>query len=70
MGEGPSDAFVRHVMAIDIPAWQHGSGDWFTVKLLALIAKADLQNRERIRRGFPQEVEAYERWERGEVPTD
>jgi len=59
------EARVRHVFDIDIPAWQNGSGDWFTVKLLALIAKADLRNRERIRTGFPCEVEAFERWERG-----
>lgn len=53
---------VKRILAIDIPHWQNGTGDWFTVKLLALIAKADGQNRERIRLGFPQEVEAYERW--------
>ncbi len=56
------EAHVQHVLTIDIPHWQMGSGDWFTIKLLTLIAKADGQNRERIRLGFPQEVEAYERW--------
>ena len=42
-----------------------GDGDWFTAKLLRLIAKADLENRERIRRGFPEEVRAFEEWQLG-----
>lgn len=40
-------------------------GDWFTAQLLRLCAKADGSNLERLRRGFPEEVEAYERWYRG-----
>ena len=59
------EARVQHVLTIDVPAWQSGRGDWHTAKLLALIAKSDLQNRERHRLGFPAEVEAYERWQRG-----
>ena len=39
-----------------------GHGTWFTSELLRLIAKADDDNREKIRAGFPEEVEAYERW--------
>jgi len=39
-----------------------GHGDWFTAKLLRLIAKADHENREKLRLGFPEEVAAYERW--------
>lgn len=53
---------VQHILDIDIPAWQRGGGDWFTVQLIGLIAKADHMNRERIRDCFPSEVEAYERW--------
>ena len=53
---------IQHVLNIDIPAWQSGRGDWFTVMLLALIAKADPQNQARLGDGFPLEVEAYERW--------
>lgn len=45
-----------------------GHGDWFTAQLLRLIAKADRTNRERIRKGFPAEVEAYEKWDAGELP--
>ncbi len=37
-------------------------GTWFTSHLLRLIAKADTENRERIRLGFPDHVAAYERW--------
>ncbi len=41
------------------------NGTWFTAELLRLISKADLENRERIRLGFPEEVAAYEAWARG-----
>jgi hypothetical protein len=39
-----------------------GEGDWFGAKLLRLISEADPQHREALRLGFPEEVEAYERW--------
>ena len=39
-----------------------GSGDWFTAKLLRLIAKADRDNRQKLQLVFPEEVEAYEEW--------
>ena len=39
-----------------------GHGDWFTAKLIRLIAKADPHNRNLLRMGFPEEVEAYEDW--------
>ena len=39
-----------------------GYGDWFSAELLRLIAKADLENRERLRLAFPDHVEAYEAW--------
>lgn len=37
-------------------------GTWFTSHLLRLCAKADKQNLERIRLGFPEVVAAYESW--------
>jgi hypothetical protein len=40
-----------------------GGGDWFTAQLLRLIAKADKQNREKLRLSFPDEVAAFEAWE-------
>lgn len=39
-----------------------GNGDWFTAELLRLIAKADNNNRELLRKAFPEEVAAYEQW--------
>lgn len=39
-----------------------GNGDWFGARLLRLIAHCDLEHRDAIRRGFPDYVEAYERW--------
>ncbi len=42
-----------------------GEGDWFTAKLLRLCAKADPRNLERLRKGFPEVVEAYELWKSG-----
>ncbi len=43
----------------------NGNGDWFGAMLIRLIAKADIKNRERIRRGFPEQVAAFEEWEKG-----
>lgn len=43
-----------------------GEGTWFGAHVLRLIDKADADNRERIRKGFPKIVEAYEEWFRGE----
>ncbi len=42
-----------------------GEGDWFTAKLLRLISKADSRNFEKLRLGFPEEVEALELWRKG-----
>jgi hypothetical protein len=47
----------------DIIAGKHG--DWFTAHLLRLIKKADHVNRDKLRRIWPDEVEAVERWENG-----
>ena len=44
-----------------------GHGDWFTDQLLRLCRKADASNLERLRTGFPDEVEAFEMWERGDA---
>lgn len=44
----------------DILAGRHGN--WFSAELMRLIAKADRENRERLRLAFPDHVEAYERW--------
>lgn len=39
-----------------------GNGDWFTAELLRLIAKADFENKAKIRLGFPEVVQAYDAW--------
>ena len=56
-------------LALQIREWQR-SATHFTGKLLALIGKADLGNRERIRMGFPSEVQAYEMWFKGAIGND
>jgi hypothetical protein len=43
-----------------------GEGDWFTARLLRLISRADQNNLELLRKGFPEEVEAVEAYRRGE----
>lgn len=37
--------------------------DWFTARLLRLIYQADAGVRDQLRRGYPDEVEAVERYE-------
>ena len=37
-----------------------GYGDWFTAQLFRLIYKADSENREKLRKGFPEEVALVE----------
>lgn len=39
-----------------------GDGDWFTARLMRLIAHADMENKERIRLGYPKEVALWESW--------
>jgi len=42
-----------------------GHGDWFTARLLRLIAHADLTNLGKLRQVYPEEVEAIETWRKG-----
>lgn len=46
-----------------------GYGDWFSARLIRLVAKADYQNRELLRQVFPDHVEAYEVWANSPVET-
>ena len=57
--------YIGKYDAENIDAIMGGRGDWFTAKLLRLIAKADVGNLEKIRRGFPAEVMLYEWWMKG-----
>jgi len=47
-----------------------GYGDWFSAELLRLIAKADYENTERLRKAFPDHVEAYQLWFYGAEQND
>jgi hypothetical protein len=40
----------------------NGHGDWFTAELLRLCQKADPENLQRIRMGFPDVVSLFESW--------
>ena len=44
-----------------------GHGDWFTARLIRLIARADPARKERLRLGFPEEVAAVEEWQRNDL---
>jgi len=61
MREFPISDFDRQ----NVKAILNGHGDWFGADLLRLIARADSENRERLRLAFPSHVEAYEAWMRG-----
>ena len=58
------------VNEIDIHNFINGGGsDCFSDKLLVLIAKADVWNREKIRKGFPEAVKMFEEYyETGKCP--
>ena len=47
-----------------------GYGDWFSAKLMRLIMKADRENKERLRIAFPDHVQAYDDYMRGEDVND
>ena len=44
-----------------------GEGTWFGAHLLRLISKADNSNLELLRKGFPEQVTAVEKYRKGEV---
>ena len=43
-----------------------GEGTWFGAHLLRLISKADNNNLRLLRKGFPEQVEAVEKYRQGE----
>ncbi len=57
--------YQRHLREIDIPAWEYGAGDWFTIQLFGLMAKADDGNFARLEQTFPEEAEAFTWWNSG-----
>jgi hypothetical protein len=42
-----------------------GHGDWFTAKLMRLIASADMSNREKLYLSYPEEVDCVRRFQTG-----
>lgn len=56
------NAATKEDLKIKIKYWQEG-GTNFTSMLFTLIAKADHENRERLRVAFPDVVEAWESWQ-------
>lgn len=50
--------------------WQYPAEDRssFSYKLMDLIAKSDRSNRERLRLGFPEHLQAFEEWESSKDP--
>ena len=60
-----STSYLTHLKAIDIPAWQYRTGDWFTCQLFTLMAKADDNNFLLLSDVFPMEAEAFKWWKSG-----
>lgn len=56
--------------AFQLYLWHHAGGNNFTCQLYSLIAKADLQNRGKLRRAFPTEVLIFEEWQNAETSKD
>ena len=46
----------------EVKRWQFSGGTNFSQKLIQLIAKADDSNKEKLLKGFPEEVSAYLFW--------
>jgi hypothetical protein len=55
----------RIISQYEVDEAMAGRNTNFTAELLRLISKADMNNREKLRRGFPEVVEAYEKWFNG-----
>lgn len=53
--------YLKHAIK-EVERWQCCGGSNFTIKLIELIAKADEHNKEKILKGFPEEMCAYLLW--------
>lgn len=56
------ETVVQRLIRVDIPHWQSGA-DNFTSLLFGLIRKADPGNRQKLHSLWPNEVEAFVRWQ-------
>lgn len=52
---------LKHAIK-EVERWQSCGGSGFNIKLIELIAKADENNKEKILKGFPEEMCAYLLW--------
>lgn len=57
---------IKKLLTIDIPQWQDGAHN-YTSHLLSLIRKADPRHLHKLSTIYPNEVEAFKRWERIEL---
>ena len=57
--------YQDHLRRVDVPAWEEGRGDWFTLQLFSLMSKADCQNFARLTDAFPEEARAWLWWNSG-----
>ena len=60
-----NEEYIQHLKDVDIPAWQSGRGDWFTIHLFRLFQKADSGNQYKLASVFPEEYEAFSWWNSG-----
>ena len=63
--EHMTTSYYDRLIAIDIPAWQYRTGDWFTIQLFNLMAKADPNRFNTLAQAFPTEAEAFKFWKSG-----
>ena len=57
--------YQKHLRSVDIPAWEYGRGDWYTIQLFNLIAKADEGNKFLLGEVYPEEMAAFMWWFNG-----
>jgi hypothetical protein len=53
---------VNKETILQLWAWQYSRTGCFSNQLFDLIQKADPSNKERLRRGFPEHVQAFDEW--------
>ena len=63
MGQQFNEAEIKHFLTIDIPN-SYRDGTNFTCKLFQIIRIADPVNKHKLKNSFPNELEAWDRFER------
>jgi hypothetical protein len=57
--------YQKHLRRVDIPAWEYRRGDWYTIQLFDLMAKADENNKHLLGEVYPEEMAAFMWWYNG-----